>query len=385
MTQTTPTPGQPLSEADVSLLQPGDWLRGPDGRAHQFDEWGDGGFLTFLNNTQDGYLFSLCTYLGRPDQDGWIAWHGGENPVPGVMVECLFRDGARSGLIRAGDMFPDWWRHALTIAYGHDRDIIAYRPHAPVSRPGDGVEGEDIETSAWRWLSRLYPNDAPSDLAYDANEMVDAFAAGAGEASRMAKALWRIAEVQQYRAGYCQTDFAVEPALTAEEAQAVAREALSPIGPALTPPAEPVSRPAGEGEREAVAWPVVTDQWAETYCELTGRDPEGQQVTFVDGGTVTTFRDMARREIEAMLCAAPKSAVRTIATAEPAEARIRSLEVALAAAQNADAEATAYLRAKLARAVEGLERIAHGGTYFAAGDMRDEARQTLASLQQEGE
>lgn len=127
------------------------------------------------------------------------------------------------------------------------------RPHAPVSRPGDGVEGESIETSAWRWLSRLYPNDAPSDLAYDANEMVDAFVAGAGEASRMAKALWRISEERQYRAGYCQTYFAVEPALTAEEAQAVAREALSPIGRALTPPAEPVSRPAGEGEREAVA------------------------------------------------------------------------------------------------------------------------------------
>lgn len=127
------------------------------------------------------------------------------------------------------------------------------QPHAPVSRPGDGVEGENIETSAWRWLSRLYPNDAPSDLAYDANEMVDAFVAGAGEASRMAKALWRISEERQYRAGYCQTDFVVEPALTAEEAQAVAREALSPIGPALTPPAEPVSRTAGEGEREAVA------------------------------------------------------------------------------------------------------------------------------------
>lgn len=138
------------------------------------------------------------------------------------------------------------------------------------------------------------------------------------------------------------------------------------------------------GGLEVVAWPVVTDQWAETYCELTGRDPDGQQVTFVDGGTVTTFRDMARREIEAMLCAAPKSAVRTIATAEPAEARIRELELqrdeAVREALNATpfsrdevrqmceqrdeliaaakARATA-VEAKLARAIEGLERIVH--------------------------
>ena len=71
----------------------------------------------------------------------------------------------------------------------------------------------------------------------------------------------------------------------------------------------------------AERWPEVTDAWAEDYCALTGKDPGGQQVTFVDGGTVTTFRDMAKREIEAMLCAAPKSAVRIITQATtPAEA-----------------------------------------------------------------
>ena len=161
-------------------------------------------------------------------------------------------------------------------------------------------------------------------------------------------------------------------------------------------PASPARTPMG-------GWPEVTDQWAETYCELTGRDPDGQQVTFVDGGTVTTFRDVAKREIEAMLCAAPKSAVRTIATAEPAEARIRELEQwqfnAIRSArlhdENArelDARATAA-EAQLARAVEGLERIA--GQSGDAGEkvwsdrawlnFREVARQTLAALQQEGE
>ena len=65
------------------------------------------------------------------------------------------------------------------------------------------------------------------DSAYDANEMVDAFLAGSGRSDRMAKALERIADEQQYRSGYCQTDITVEPALTAEEAQTVAREALA--------------------------------------------------------------------------------------------------------------------------------------------------------------
>lgn len=55
-------------------------------------------------------------------------------------------------------------------------------------------------------------------------------------------------------------------------------------------------------------WPEITDAWADTYCELTGRAPDGQQVTFVDAGVATTFRDVAKREIEAMLCAAPKPA-----------------------------------------------------------------------------
>lgn len=40
-------------------------------------------------------------------------------------------------------------------------------------------------------------------------------------------ALERIAEEQQYRSGYCQTNISVEPALTAVEMQEIARAALS--------------------------------------------------------------------------------------------------------------------------------------------------------------
>lgn len=67
-------------------------------------------------------------------------------------------------------------------------------------------------------------------------------------------------------------------------------------------------------------WPVVTDKWVETYCDLTGRDPDGGSVTFLgDGPVSTSFRDAARREIEAMLCAAPKSAIRSLAPTAPLE------------------------------------------------------------------
>jgi len=47
-------------------------------------------------------------------------------------------------------------------------------------------------------------------------------------------------------------------------------------------------------------------KWTEAYCELTNRDPDGMQSTSShDGWTHTTFREMAGREISAMLSASP--------------------------------------------------------------------------------
>jgi hypothetical protein len=196
---TTPTPGQPLSDADVSLLK-GDLLLCPIWGVVQFDRFDDSkrrAFVLDLKNNQVRLMApAKMAYLGRPDQDGWIAWGGGENPVGETKIDVRFA---------SYDEEPGLRADRLRWSIGHDLgDIIAYRPHAPVSRPGDGVE-----------------------------------------------------------------------------------------------------------------WPAVTNAWAETYCELTGKNPDGQQVTFVDGATVTTFRDMAKREIEAMLCAAPKAAVRAIAALTP--------------------------------------------------------------------
>ena len=198
MSMTTPTPGQPLSEADVSLLQPGDWLRDSARRLCRFDHLMRPDYIwaRIGQGSSCGGGVGTFTFLGRPDQDGWMQANGScPKGLPLDLMIDARRDNKVMGPYRVSAFNWDLW--------------CDWRPHAPVSRP------------------------------------------------------------------------------------------------------------AGEGEREAVAWPVVTDQWAETYCELTGRDPDGQQVTFVDGGTVTTFRDMARREIEAMLCAAPKAAVRAIAALTP--------------------------------------------------------------------
>lgn len=47
-------------------------------------------------------------------------------------------------------------------------------------------------------------------------------------------------------------------------------------------------------------------KWTETYCDLTNRHPDGMQSTSShDGWVHTTFREMAGREISAMLSSSP--------------------------------------------------------------------------------
>lgn len=191
----TPTPGQPLSEADVSLLKKGDLLRDPDG-------------ISWFEFSQDGWVYALdakevrmgfqpkhVTFLGRPDQDGWIAHEGGENPVPGLEVTIQMR----------GELIPTevtddntglsdavYWDHR-----GGRGDIIAYRPHAPVSRPGDGVNGSIEALDRLKIAAHVYEDD---EMAADCATLEAALTppaepvsrpAGEGEAGKMlAKAMW---------------------------------------------------------------------------------------------------------------------------------------------------------------------------------------------------
>ena len=203
---TTPTPGQPLSEADVSLLQPGDWLLcefgedrfGVTRSAFQFSH-------TTIGNVVHGVdgrtcvNIGRCVFLGRPDQDGWIFNPEGwaENPVPGVTIEYRCRSGSTWALPVSLPSEALRWGNS-----GWSGDIIAYRPHAPVSRPGDGVEGERD--------SKLL----------DAIERVDRWA--------------------NYAYTYADTIAVASPLSTFTAGD------LRLILSALTPPAEPVSRP-GDG------------------------------------------------------------------------------------------------------------------------------------------
>ncbi|PZT99879.1 MAG: hypothetical protein DI624_04190 [Brevundimonas sp.] len=151
----------------------------------------------------------------------------------GALYEFVRRKAPPSALIVAKPALDGSERY-----YDRCRFSFVERPSLAPTAPVE-ASGSERESEAWKWLGQLYPNDAPSDLAYDANEMVDAFLAGSGRSDRMAKALERIAGEQQYRSGYCQTDITVEPALSADEAQTVAREALA-HNPALRP------QPSGE-------------------------------------------------------------------------------------------------------------------------------------------
>jgi hypothetical protein len=58
-----------------------------------------------------GFKANEVAFVGRPDADGWMAWAGGENPVPGATVEYrmqgeyVFRD--RADVLRWTNEDPD--------------------------------------------------------------------------------------------------------------------------------------------------------------------------------------------------------------------------------------------------------------------------------------
>jgi len=68
------------------------------------------------------------TFLGRPDQEGWIAHQGGENPAPGLCIDVRFRDGIVFDYGDPADGIR--WEHL-----GDDGDITHWRPHAPSQAP----------------------------------------------------------------------------------------------------------------------------------------------------------------------------------------------------------------------------------------------------------
>lgn len=210
----TPTPGQPLSEADVSLLQPGDWLLHTGRSAVRFHTlYGYVGEQKVVVTDAAGSFqdyHGFFTFLGRPDQDGWIE----------------------------GSAYPDGL--CIDVKWKHDRpwlgrddahtferiQVTHWRPHAPVSHPGDGVEGEreqylrdnlDVVWTAVEDMAKIGIQVARTNKNYATEDRDRARIDFIGEVCR--------------------------------------RWAQS----SLTPPAEPVSRPAGEGE--------ATDNLVDRFAE----------------------------------------------------------------------------------------------------------------------
>lgn len=126
-----PTPG-PLSGDDVKLLVKGDLLLCADRIVRAVEQVDvERGAIWFTDGEASGP--SVCAFIGRPDADGWMQWSGGENPVPGRMVEVKIHmrgeliptevNDNNTGLSDSVD-----WDHR-----GGKGDIIAFRltPTAP--------------------------------------------------------------------------------------------------------------------------------------------------------------------------------------------------------------------------------------------------------------
>jgi hypothetical protein len=101
-------PTETVADASGQAMPPvgeaGDLIRHRDGRV----AWlrfihGDGWSGDYLNGTSFGNSSPKSfAFIGRPDAEGWIPWSGGENPVPGLMVDYV-DDWKRSWMNRPSD------------------------------------------------------------------------------------------------------------------------------------------------------------------------------------------------------------------------------------------------------------------------------------------
>ena len=130
-----------LTEETAPRVQPGDVLRFHDGRlvasVTDIREW-PLNFRTDAPGLEGRYYhFGYWTFVGRPDEDGWMRHRGGPNPVPGRLVDIILRDRpdpqeSDEESDFDGTMISDEcdWSHD-----GGDRDIMFFRFHRPTPLP----------------------------------------------------------------------------------------------------------------------------------------------------------------------------------------------------------------------------------------------------------
>ncbi|MGV3580029.1 hypothetical protein [Brevundimonas sp.] len=135
--------GTPITGESVGLLREGDLLLAVEstvsfsaGEVVVCEGVTDWGSLAEVNVFGLSWMPQRFTFIGRPDSEGWIAWEGGENPVPGQVVEVRFADAASTPPCLSD---VSAWKH-----YGDAADIIAFRlSPSPVKAEGQSGEGVD--------------------------------------------------------------------------------------------------------------------------------------------------------------------------------------------------------------------------------------------------
>ena len=202
------------------------------------------------------------------------------------------------------------------------------RPHAPVSRPGDGVEGgwdRDLERGASAFIATSFgfsgPNDqdtplqaAAREVGWMLSEVVDRIewnkrGQAASALGRLATSIdglvwpWEGDDPRHDRIRHSWRSFADNSAdddgridLTdVETCVAIGvMKAFQLLSPTLTPPAEPVSRPAGEGEREAVA--LADLRTIKSWLDGLSTNPDLNDVVADGGVTVGMCYQQEARE-----------------------------------------------------------------------------------------
>lgn len=68
---------------------------------------------------RDAEIERLTALIPKPDADGWIAWVGGDCPVP---ADTIVEVRHRAGSVGQGRADNYYWHH-----YGTSGDIVAYR------------------------------------------------------------------------------------------------------------------------------------------------------------------------------------------------------------------------------------------------------------------
>lgn len=133
-----PTPG-PLSG-----FQKGDVVRQLDWNAITTvdDVSGQGAHVgVSLDGKYGVWPAARFSFIGRPDADGWIAWSGGANPVPGCMLEMKTADGWVSD-----PFIPDAtdWAEGIQDDHHEWREWAFFRfaPTAPVEASGSERESD---------------------------------------------------------------------------------------------------------------------------------------------------------------------------------------------------------------------------------------------------